>query len=313
MEHISNASFLNRLSPYEQRAIHRELTNSKFDSSPDFNCEEGIRVQIDPDILEVKESSSEGNPSVVFQYENGMQSILNNFSFRDLEPELRQKINAHTNNQFSHVPSIKILGLNEAQKNYKKMMLNIKDEWPEVAEPNTKEEIAKNIDPTDWNAPKRTIQDRWNTRIRDTNDLWDKKYYPQKNTEHAFYMVNDIPVGRLSIRVGTINKLGDDQRNYICVLVTHPGSEGAGGSLLEYAVNRFIELRGGEIMPLYLYYTSEDSRHAYKKMGFVDDPSGESELMTLDLTTQPDIWSKDEFGHWGLKKLKEKRYLTSYS
>ena len=56
---------------------------------------------------------------------------------------------------------------------------------------------------------------------------------------------------------------------YIVLMVTHPGSQGVGGLLIEHAVQRSLET--GSLGALTLLAENDNSRAAFKHLGFVQD------------------------------------------
>jgi hypothetical protein len=98
--------------------------------------------------------------------------------------------------------------------------------------------------------------------------------------------------------------MSDRSIPYIDALVTHPGSAGAGGALIEQAVNTSVEW-GNDGM-LKLAPVNGNAKKAYEAFGFVN--SGKA--MTLD-PVDNDKWCQQD-GQWRLQKYQDKKYLAGF-
>jgi hypothetical protein len=165
------------------------------------------------------------------------------------------------------------------------------EDWKEVAVPFSP--AASDIDQRDWKSPKRTKQERWNVRIKNTKRF---SWGAIGGNFVVVYRVAGAPIGLMAM-----DELGGTP--YVLGLVTHPGSENAGAILLEYAVQKSDEQgKGGKlkIMP-----ENEECREAYLHLGFVGPPDN---LMTLDPASRRDIWSKPG-PKWLVTKFIGKKYV----
>lgn len=194
------------------------------------------------------------------------------------------------NNQFSESPPIKKLSSEEAKQAIETIKSNMEG-WDEVDTP-TWQNTEENIDPRDWSTPKRTMQERWNARIFDTTLMLGVR---MNCTEYFSFEVNGVPVGVIAM-----------YENHIDKLVTHPGSEGAGGSLIEHAVKQSME--SGTEGKLELRATGKDAKHAYLAMGFESSISSPS-FMELDPAKSNNKWCQDVHGQWKLTSNMEKKYF----
>lgn len=88
---------------------------------------------------------------------------------------------------------------------------------------------------------------------------------------------------------------------YVEDLIAHPGTEGCGATLLEYAVN--VSQQHGEAGRLRLDSLNGNSSGFYRRMGFVHsgppDPQTGGGKMTLDPATRTDLWQHSNAG-WQL-------------
>jgi hypothetical protein len=96
---------------------------------------------------------------------------------------------------------------------------------------------------------------------------------------------------------------------YVNDLLAHPGTEGGGATLLEYAVN--VSQQHGGAGRLRLASLNGNSSGFYRKMGFVHseppDPQTGGGNMTLDPTTRADLWQHSGAG-WQLVANVGKRF-----
>lgn len=124
------------------------------------------------------------------------------------------RVQPNQNNRFSENPPIKQLSAEEAERAMATIKSNIEG-WDYVDMP-PRQKWDENIDPRDWSNPKRTMQERWNQRIFDTDMML--AFLGKFHTEYFSYEVDGIPVAVIAM-----------DNNHITKLVAHPGSEGAGG------------------------------------------------------------------------------------
>jgi hypothetical protein len=95
---------------------------------------------------------------------------------------------------------------------------------------------------------------------------------------------------------------------YIADLLAHPGTEGAGATLLEFAVN--LSHQQGYNGKLKLFSLNQNSSDFYLKMGFARSgpikPNGGGD-MTFDPASRDDLWAQTNDG-WALKAYVGKRF-----
>lgn len=142
-------------------------------------------------------------------------------------------------------------------------------------------------------------KDRWIERLRQTHHLIDHMRdtdYPD-STFLAYYVKNQ-PVGMLIMEE-------QPQNLFITAIVTHPGSEGAGGALIEAAVNTSV--KRGKDGKLELYPENENARKAYEALGFCKLRSN----MTLD-PDKSDKWCRQDDGQWRIQKHQDMKYLVDF-
>ena len=89
-------------------------------------------------------------------------------------------------------------------------------------------------------------------------------------------------------------------------LLTHPGSEMAGGILIERAVQ--TSDMWGRKGKLHLHARDEDAREAYRCLGFEGKTHTNDMDMALDPEKKPDIWSRLD-SKWRLKKHHGMKYI----
>jgi hypothetical protein len=96
---------------------------------------------------------------------------------------------------------------------------------------------------------------------------------------------------------------------YVNDLLAHPGTEGAGATLLEFAVN--LSQREGFQAKLKLDSLDGNSSGFYLRMGFVRvgpaTPEGGGTMM-LDPVTCHDLWVRQGGGEWALKAYVGKKF-----
>jgi hypothetical protein len=151
-----------------------------------------------------------------------------------------------------------------------KKMLEDLAGWDEVQIPEEdgyrpdKLDFITNIDSRDWKIVKRTHQERWNLRIKATVDLVeDMCNVGEGDNDHLYieYRVSGGPVGLMVM--SNANTLGHCS---ISLLVTHPGSDNAGGVLIEFAVKQAVDWGfNGKIT---LYPNDDECMRAYEALGF---------------------------------------------
>lgn len=97
-------------------------------------------------------------------------------------------------------------------------------------------------------------------------------------------------------------------------LVTHPGTQNAGGIMVEYALNlvaRLIKEHDFPLVPgaLQLESHNENATAAYQALGFFIERAGSYPRMVLD-ADESDKWEQVA-EKWRLKKYKTLRYLAT--
>lgn len=146
----------------------------------------------------------------------------------------------------------------------------------------------------------RAHADGWNDRIRNTQSIL--KIMSPKDY-NLIYTVLGTPVGIIC--------LTDATPTYVSWIVTRPGTDNAGGILIEAAADYSQANGDGGRLELNSY--DKKSTRAYKALGFVKtdrnyDGGGE---MTLDPAISP-LWSLRSDG-WKLVKYADKKYRTARS
>jgi GNAT superfamily N-acetyltransferase len=140
-------------------------------------------------------------------------------------------------------------------------------------------------------------QKAWNTRVEDTVDKINAGFVAAyTNDVVSAYFVNDQPVGMLV--------MSNLDTPYILQMATHPGSKGAGGALIEQAVNK--SQSWGKEGKLKLKPLNDAAAMAYEAWGFKRVATG-MELNPLD----NDKWGRQD-GEWRLKKYEDKPYLSGF-
>ncbi|MGH7155103.1 MAG: hypothetical protein ACREF3_14360 [Acetobacteraceae bacterium] len=143
--------------------------------------------------------------------------------------------------------------------------------------------------------------DNWNDRVSNSISILELIIKCNGYDYNVVYRVLGTPVGILCV--------GDNDPAHIFYLVAHPGTDNAGGTLMELAAD-WSEARGkGGRLDLYSY--DKKSTAAYKAMGFVksdgDYDSGGD--MTLNPSTS-DKWTKAGT-NWKLAKYVTKGYYAT--
>jgi hypothetical protein len=200
--------------------------------------------------------------------------------------------------QSGDVPPIRELSFEEANAAIQIMSDNMKG-WDYIPQPVGSERI-NHIDQRDWrpDGTKRTVQERWNSRIMDTKNTL---IPPDSDATKIFaYYVDNVPVGIMAMECSNPPE--------ILQLVTHPGSEGVGGSLLEQAVKQSLEW--GDDGSVSLVPVTEDARHVYETWGF--SATGEWSI-TLNPAESQGKFVQGEDGQWKLKSHFGEGYIHSCS
>ncbi|MEA3117770.1 MAG: hypothetical protein QOI13_1040 [Paraburkholderia sp.] len=105
--------------------------------------------------------------------------------------------------------------------------------------------------------------------------------------KHVF-MLGGKPVGVMR------SDLLQDRSVHVNGIVTHPGSKGVGGALIEGAVNYSMKNGGSGIV--HLQYLDEASREAYSKLGFRFE-GGSGVNMILAPAARSDLWERTADGY----------------
>jgi hypothetical protein len=122
-----------------------------------------------------------------------------------------------------------------------------------------------------------------------------------ENCTNAAYFVGELPVGLMSF--GKKRFAGGQTYPWVHTIVTHPGSEGVGGALIEYVVNS-MKPPGQDVLRL---SARESARPAYAAMGF-KPVKGSSAYMELN-PKDSNKWVEN--GGWlVLAKHAEKSYVN---
>ncbi len=162
--------------------------------------------------------------------------------------------------------------------------------WDPVADPGALT-APGDVDQTDWQTPKRTMQGRWNARMGATAEMLMTMEIMEPSYEDycVEYRVTGTPVGLMVLDLGGRPARIDD-------LLTHPGSGECGGILLEHAV-QMAQSRLGDPR-IRLYPLNGDARQAYLKLGFVDE---KDKNMLLDPPNSDGMWT-NATGLWRLAR-----------
>jgi hypothetical protein len=105
---------------------------------------------------------------------------------------------------------------------------------------------------------------------------------------HVYMLDGGKPVGVMR------SDLLTDGSVHINGIVTHPGTKGVGGALIEGAVNSSVK-NGGSGM-VHLQYLDQASREAYSKLGFRFE-GGSGVNMILVPAARPDLWESTGDGY----------------
>lgn len=161
--------------------------------------------------------------------------------------------------------------------------------WDRVAVPQNPGQ--DDIDPRDWQSPKRSFQARWNARLSATNDmlLTMTIMTPSDDAYCVEYRAAGVPVGLMVMDLdGPVAKIEE--------LLTHPGSVEGGGVLMEHAVAVAQQRCGSPCIRL--YPLDGDAREAYRHLGFADAKDG---WMILDPAKAQGVW-ENSTGPWRLAR-----------
>lgn len=142
----------------------------------------------------------------------------------------------------------------------------------------------------------------WNSRVKDIALALEHR---QVHATNVAYMFGDQPVGLMSVSHPT-DALSGQPAPYMEVhaLVSHPGSAGVGGALMEHAVNMAQEAGlNGKIRLI----TLPGAKNAYKAMGFE-----RLQFSTMELDpSKSDKWERaGDDGKWRLTAHADKTYIT---
>lgn len=184
-------------------------------------------------------------------------------------------------------PPIVVLAEDKVAERVARLKENMKG-WDEVEVPDVPG--PGDIDRHDWKAPKRTQQERWNDRINSTQLMLGVNFSSELVVE---YRVAGEPVGIMALAKNV------NSRAYVGDLVTHPGSEQAGGILMEYAVRQ--SQSWGTAGKLELYALNDEALVAYQALGFRPKAAASKE-MTLTPADCPGLWAKVGGTTWTLVK-----------
>ncbi len=133
----------------------------------------------------------------------------------------------------------------------------------------------------------------WKRRLEDTGVI---VLADDPGEVNAGFFVGTQPVGLLTLS-------RHDGYFEVDTIVTHPGTQGAGGALIEHAVNVAHEDRCGGALRL---TPMQSSVPAYEALGF----RSVADEMRLDPQARPDIWCRHET-QWRLRKHLGKPYVVA--
>lgn len=146
--------------------------------------------------------------------------------------------------------------------------------------------------------------DNWNDRVKNAKAILRSIADSSKNQKYEYNLVYRVlgwPLGILCA--------DDDNPVHIYWLVAHPGTDNAGGTLLELAADWSESRHKGGRLDLYSY--DRKSTVAYKAMGFIkeDGKYDSGGRMTLDPRSATDTWVKAG-ANWKLRKYLGKGYYN---
>jgi hypothetical protein len=114
------------------------------------------------------------------------------------------------------------------------------------------------------------------------------------------YFVNGLPVGLMLLQDNPPTPV------FISYVVTHPGAEGAGGALIERAVNVSTARSGNGLVKLMA--ENANAHAAFSAIGFTDDAF--SNFLILHPSAS-DKWRQKD-GRWRLEKYIDEDYLANF-
>ncbi|MGI4847392.1 MAG: GNAT family N-acetyltransferase [Janthinobacterium lividum] len=161
--------------------------------------------------------------------------------------------------------------------------------------PPTSGDVNKN----DSQSPKRTDQQIWNHRIMEVRGYLMIMFQNSKNYDAMSYRVDGKTVGVLLYAISA-------KALYIGYLVTHPGTEGAGGALIEAAVNLSRDL--GKKGRVHLMVENQDAYKIYQHFGFRAEANGLN--MTLDPEDSDGTWTEVSNNKLALSRHAGKHYIS---
>jgi GNAT superfamily N-acetyltransferase len=167
-------------------------------------------------------------------------------------------------------------------------------------------------DLANWMArPPRTLRGRllpdaqrtaWNSRVRDVTGAL---RFVRADAQNLAYQVNGTTVGLMSashpLVAGRPAAFVE-----IHALATHPGTRGAGGALVERAVD--MAMQAGVNGVVRLVISQRRARGAYEALGFRWLGGG---IMELD-PARSDKWARQGAGPWRLARHADKKYIERY-
>jgi hypothetical protein len=201
--------------------------------------------------------------------------------------------------QKSEIPPIRDLTWDAAKAALDTLKANL-EEWA----PNFDPEGFKSKGTLEKAETALTPEEKDEVRLYHTHNVLDQmissstKPADQELFSPSAIFVNDLPVGIMFVC--------DTDPTYLACVVTHPGQQTAGGSLLEHAVNTSIGW--GKDGCIELLLDNPAAKGAYEAMGF--SSVNDSDLMTLNPSGN-DKWRQvDE--RWRLKDYVDTRYVTGF-
>jgi hypothetical protein len=196
---------------------------------------------------------------------------------------------------YSSKPPIKEITGDEITSMLEKFEKNLGG-WKILSSHTQSTEKSSSTDTSAQNIPS-AEQNAWNKRVDDVVNKINAGFiaaYTDDTT--TAYSVNKEPVGMLIMTNAEIP--------YVTQMATHPGQTGAGGALIEEAVNKSVSW--GAEGKLRLKPENKDLDPVYEAWGFKRVPTG----MELDPNGN-DEWIRQD-GKWRLAKYKDKQYLTGF-
>ncbi len=174
------------------------------------------------------------------------------------------------------------------------------------------------LDPANEDGKVETPLQVWSLRNAKTNDVsrdfeMDARLAQQSEmrvpgnssspSDHFFaYQLGDTPVALMSVRQ-------HPDRTTVENLTTHPGSKGAGETMMERAVNNSDIANHQGVLYLKSLMGSEGF---YDKLGFQRTPEATDDEIQMKLNpSASQHWIKKKDGTWSLSENKRKNYLRS--